>query len=162
MKCSVACLIEGTQRYTEIYRYFVRIRNIAVVMTPKPRSYPQNDVQNNKNFTNTFLYEVLSSLLDRGYLSYTVRYRYWVRIQNTAEVLTPKPRCSYPQNDVQNNKNFTNTCSYEVQSSLFDREYLALHGEIQMFCMDSKYSGSYDPKTTFVPSKRCPKLQELH
>jgi len=68
MKCSVACLIEGTQSYTVRYRYFVRIRNIAVVMTPKPRSYPQNDVQNNKNFTNICSYEVLSSLFDRDYL----------------------------------------------------------------------------------------------
>ena len=64
--------------------------------------------------------------------------------------MTPKPR-SYPQNDVQNYKNFTNICSYKVLSSLFDRGYLELHGEIYMFCTDSKYSGSYDPKTTFSP-----------
>jgi len=25
---------------------------------------------------------------------------------------------------------------------------------IQLFCIDSKYSGSYDPKTTFILSKR--------
>ena len=70
MKCSVACLIEITSCATRRYRYFVRIRNIAEVMTPKPRcSYPQNDIQNNKNFTNTFSYEVLSSVFDRGYLA---------------------------------------------------------------------------------------------
>ena len=38
-------------------------------MISRPRSYPQNDVQNNKNFTNTFLYDVLSCLFDRGYLA---------------------------------------------------------------------------------------------
>ena len=70
MKCSVACLIEGTQSYTVRYRYWVLNRNIAeVMMIPKPRSYPQNDVQNNKNFTNTCSYEVLSSLFDSGYLA---------------------------------------------------------------------------------------------
>ena len=75
--------------------------------------------------------------------------------------MTPKPRF-HPENNVQNYKNFTNTCSYEVLSSLFDRGYLVLHGEVEILGTDSKYSGSYDPKTTFVPSKRCPKLQELH
>jgi len=46
----------------------VLIQNIAEVMTPTPRFHPENNVQNNKNFTNICLYEVLSSLFDRGYL----------------------------------------------------------------------------------------------
>ena len=46
--------------------------------------------------------------------------------------MTPKPRCSYPQNDIQNNKNFTNTFSYEVLSSVFDRVYLVLRGDIDI------------------------------
>ena len=83
-------------------------------MTPKPRSYPQNDVQNYKNFTNTCSYEVLSSLFDR--YRATLRYRYLVLIQNIAEVMTPKPRF-HPENNVQNYKNFTNICLYEVLSS---------------------------------------------
>jgi len=69
MKCSVACLIEITSCATRRYRYFVWIRNIAEVITPKPRFQPENGVQNYKNFTNTCSYEVLSSLFDSGYLA---------------------------------------------------------------------------------------------
>ena len=61
----------------------------------------------------------------------TLRYRYLVLIRNIAEVMTPKPRFN-PENNVQNYKNFTNTCSYEVLSSLFNREYLELHGDIDI------------------------------
>ena len=81
----------------------------------------------------------------------TLRYRYFVLIQNIAEVLTPKPP-EYPENGVQDYMNFTNICSYEMLSSLFDRGYLELHGDM-IFCSDSKYSGSYDPKTTWIPSE---------
>ena len=45
--------------------------------------------------------------------------------------MTPKPRF-HPENNVQNYKNFTNTCSYEVLSSLFDKGYLALRGDIDI------------------------------
>jgi len=46
--------------------------------------------------------------------------------------MTPKPRF-HPENNVQNYKNFTNTCSYEVLSSLFDRGYLELHWDIDIW-----------------------------
>ena len=45
--------------------------------------------------------------------------------------MTPKPRFHH-ENNAQNYKNFTNTCSYEVLSSLFNREYLELHGDIDI------------------------------
>ena len=46
--------------------------------------------------------------------------------------MTPKPRF-HPENYVQNYKNFTNTCSYEVLSSLFGRGYLELHGDTDIW-----------------------------